>query len=350
MGKKHRHCPSSLGWRERSPLPLGDPHIVDKQSDFHGFSRCSTCSRDPSCLVTFSAASSLARRAARFSDLPGMTVVQSNRDDATIRGFGAEWSTFDQSELKDEEYWKIFDGYFQIFPFDALPADAEGFDLGCGSGRWAVGVAPRVAKLHCVDASPLAIEVARKNLSELTNIDFHVAGVDDFPIDDGSQDFGYSLGVLHHVPNPVTALGACVRKLKRGSPFLVYLYYRFDNRPWWFRLLWVITDGLRRLISRMPFPLRRIVTDIIAATVYWPFARVARRLQRRGRDVSNVPLSAYRYRSFYTMRTDALDRFGTRLEHRFTRPEIRQMMETAGLTDIVFSDLEPFWVACGRRA
>ena len=51
----------------------------------------------------------------------------------------------------------------------------------------------------------------------------------------------------------------------------------------------------------------------------------------------------------YTMRTDALDRFGTRLEHRFTRAEIQEMMEAAGLKDIVFSEREPFWVACGVR-
>ena len=47
--------------------------------------------------------------------------------------------------------------------------------------------------------------------------------------------------------------------------------------------------------------------------------------------VDNMPLSAYRERSFYVMRTDALDRFGTRLEQRFTREQIRSMMHEAGL-------------------
>jgi hypothetical protein len=50
------------------------------------------------------------------------------------------------------------------------------------------------------------------------------------------------------------------------------------------------------------------------------------------------------------MRTDALDRFGTRLEQRFTRTEIRGIMEAAGLVDIRFSDAPPFWCAVGRRA
>jgi hypothetical protein len=49
------------------------------------------------------------------------------------------------------------------------------------------------------------------------------------------------------------------------------------------------------------------------------------------------------------LRTDALDRFGTPLEQRFSKAEIDSMMRQAGLVDIRFSDREPFWVACGRR-
>jgi hypothetical protein len=62
-----------------------------------------------------------------------------------------------------------------------------------------------------------------------------------------------------------------------------------------------------------------------------------------------VPLSNYRNKSFYSMRTDALDRLGTRLEHRFTQAEIRRMMEAAGLDDIRFSPTVPFWCAVGIK-
>jgi hypothetical protein len=47
------------------------------------------------------------------------------------------------------------------------------------------------------------------------------------------------------------------------------------------------------------------------------------------------------------MRTDALDRFGTRLEQRFTRVEIKKTMEFAGLVNIKFSEEIPFWCAVG---
>ena len=81
-----------------------------------------------------------------------------------------------------------------------------------------------------------------------------------------------------------------------------------------------------------------------------PLARLGRLLDRRGVDVERVPLSYYRDRSFYTMRTDAYDRFGTRLEQRFTADQIRSMMAAAGLRDVVVSPGVPYWCAVGRRA
>lgn len=274
---------------------------------------------------------------------------RSNIDLATVEGFGAEWSAFDQSGLKDREYDSTFDTYFLIFPFADLPADAEGFDLGCGSGRWAARVVERVGTLHCIDPSAQALDVARRRLGDQPKARFYLAAADSIPLDDASQDFGYSLGVLHHIPDTRRALADCVRKLKPGAPFLVYLYYKLDGRPAWFRALWRATDVVRRGISRLPFPIRKAVTNSIAATVYWPLVRTARLGERLGLDVSNLPLSAYRHNSFYTLRTDALERFGTRLEQRFSKPEIEAMMRDAGLADIRFSDRPPFWVACGTR-
>jgi ubiquinone/menaquinone biosynthesis C-methylase UbiE len=271
-----------------------------------------------------------------------------NIDPKTVEGFGEEWAAFDQFELDAEEQRKLFDGYFSIFPFAHL-ASGEGFDLGCGSGRWAALVAPRVGKLHCIDASFKALEVARRRLAGVGNVEFHHASVEQIPLADGSQDFGYAVGVLHHIPDTQAAMDCCVRKLRQGGAFLVYLYYSFDNRPWWYRLLWKGSDLLRLGISRLPFGIRRAVTTGLAATVYYPLARTARALERRGVDVENFPLSPYRGRSFYSMKTDALDRFGTRLEQRFSKIEIREMMERAGLRDIVFGDAG-HWVACGWKA
>lgn len=271
-----------------------------------------------------------------------------NVDQQTVSGFGDEWTRFDQRGLSTEEHEKIFGQYFELFPWDAVGRDAVGFDAGCGSGRWARLVAPRVGKLHCVDASEEALAVAKRNLADAPNVAFSHTSIAEMPFADGSMDFGYSLGVLHHMPDTPAAVRACVRKLKIGAPFLLYLYYAFDNRPAWFRSLWKASDSVRRVVSNMPHSMRYAASQALAVSVYWPLARSAKALEALGARVDNLPLSAYRDRSLYVMRTDALDRFGTRLEQRFTREEIRGMLEAAGVGDVRFSS-QVFWCAVGRR-
>jgi len=273
-----------------------------------------------------------------------------NSDAKTVESFGDEWTRFDQSGLGDDELRAIFSDYFRIFPWEALPPRPVGFDMGCGSGRWAKFVLPRVGRLTCVDASEAAIKVARGSLAGFDNAAFLVSEANATPIEKASQDFGYSLGVLHHIPDTASALSACVELLKPGAPFLVYLYYAFDNRPLWFRALWRASDLLRGVISRLPPALKRGVTDAIAALAYWPLARLCALGEKLGLNMSGVPLYYYRHSSFYTMRTDSRDRFGTPLERRFTRSDIQQMMEHAGLERVSFSDQQPYWCAVGFRA
>ncbi len=273
-----------------------------------------------------------------------------NLDRRTVDGFGAEWSRFDQTGLSDRELDLQFNEYFDIFPWRSLPPEAIGFDAGCGSGRWARRVAARVGHLHCIDASPEAAAVARANLAAHENSSVEVASIDALPFEDSSMDFGYSLGVLHHLPDPERGLRSCVAKLKPGAPMLVYLYYALDHRPAWFRGIWRAAEAARRLLCRLPIPVKVISTTAIAAFVYWPLARTAWIAARMGIDADRFLLGAYRHRSFYSMRTDALDRFGTPVEHRFRREEVAAMMERAELRQIVFSDHAPYWCAVGRRS
>ena len=274
--------------------------------------------------------------------------MTTNFDTQVVEGFGDEWSRFDQSGLTDAELRNLFDNYFNIFPWERLTADAVGFDLGCGSGRWARIVAPRVGKLYLFDPSDDALEVAKHNLRDADNCQFQVAGAENIPLANESCDFAYSLGVLHHIPDTESGLRACVEKLRPGAPFLVYLYYSFDDRPRWFRIVWKTSDVIRRVICRLPHSLRYAISQILAAIVYFPLARTACALEKLGVNVAHFPLTQYRNNSFYVMRNDALDRFGTRLEQRFSKVEIQEMMERSGLEKIAFSTTS-FWTAVGYK-
>lgn len=272
-----------------------------------------------------------------------------NVDVWTVDGFGGQWSTFDHATFDETELRRCFDLYFKIFPWNELPKNAVGFDAGCGTGRWARLVAPRVGKLNCVDASPRALAVAQRNLSELGNCEFHNASLANMPLPDDSMDFGYSLGVLHHIPSAAAGLEAICRKLKPGAPLLLYIYYALENRTPLFRAVFHVSEALRRRTSIMPYRIRLGISQIMAGAVYWPMARLARVLEALGVDVKELPLSGYRSRSFYVMRTDAMDRFGTKLIHRYTREQIHEMMAQSGLERIEFQEGFPYWVAVGRK-
>jgi SAM-dependent methyltransferase len=266
-----------------------------------------------------------------------------------VKGFGEEWSRFTNQALSDHELREMFELYATVFPWLDLPENAVGFDAGCGSGRWATFFAPRVGLLHCIDASDAALEIARRTLAEHTNVVFHHQDICELGLPVGSCDFGYSLGVLHHIPDTELATAACVQKLKPGAPFLVYLYYDLENRGRLQRLLLAVVTTVRYVVARLPRRLRLLVADVIGALVYWPLARFARLLEKVGKDPSWVPLFQYRRRSFYVMRNDALDRFGTRLEKRYSRDDVRVLLETAGLENVVFAEGPPWWVAVGWR-
>jgi len=271
-----------------------------------------------------------------------------NLDTKTIESFGDEWTQFDQSDLSNKEAYEIFKNYFSIFPLSKLSKTSEGFDMGCGSGRWAKFIAPKVGLLHCIDPSK-SIKIAKKKLRKFDNIKYHQKSLDSSGLKKESQDFGYSLGVLHHVPKTESAIVSCVKLLKPGAPFLLYIYYSFDNRPIWFKYLWNLSNFIRFFISKLPKFLKFLICDVIALIVYYPFARFVLLSEKFDLMFKNFPLHFYRSKSFYSMRTDARDRFGTPLEKRFSKKEIHKMMQISGLEKIMFRKNAPFWTAIGYK-
>ncbi|MEM9194753.1 MAG: class I SAM-dependent methyltransferase [Myxococcota bacterium] len=203
-------------------------------------------------------------------------------------------------------------------------------------------------ELHCIDASPEALAVAEKNLHAFGNCSFHAASVAALPLADDSMDFGFLLGVLHHTPDPEAGMRACVQELKPGAPFLGYMQYDLDNRGLLYRAAYLGGELIWYSGAQPPPRLRVPASRGLALGLYWPLARAAALAERRGVDVSQWPLSAYRDKDFYTMRADTLDRF-TRVVDRYRRGELEAMMKRSGLGDIRFRPEEPYWCAVGSK-
>ena len=258
-----------------------------------------------------------------------------NIDTNLVADFGSEWSKFDNNILSKDELKAIWQDYFSVFPWELVSRESSvGADIGCGTGRWAEFVLPRVKTLHLLDPSFQALNIAKYKLENFKNALFSNNGVESLPFKDNSLDFAYSLGVLHHVPDINVAFTDISKKLKKGAPFLIYLYYSMENKPKWFILLWKITDYMRRIITKLPYKLRFLISQIIALVLYLPIILLGRALKLCKLLPNNWPLEYYMDKSFYIIRNDALDRFATSLENRYSREEIKQLFLNSGFDDI----------------
>ena len=264
----------------------------------------------------------------------------------TVKAFGEEWQYFSKT-LK--EYEQIAQEYFDLLS----PQDFSGtvLDAGCGMGRWAYQAAGRSQVLLAVDLSS-AVEVARKTLEGTSNAHVIQADLHRLPFKRETFDLIYSLGVLHHLPDPANGLRCLARHLKPHGSLLTYFYYALDNRPRHFHVILPGVTALRLLVCRLPYRVGRWACFLIASMIYWPLIQCGNLLAALGfaKAARQVPLyEFYSGKSFHILFNDSVDRFATSVEFRFSRDQIRGMFSKAGLDEVVFSDTAPFWKALGCR-
>ena len=272
-----------------------------------------------------------------------------NIDRKTVSSFGEEWSKFNAFSEAEIESQAIH--YFDIIPPGLLTKSTVLADFGCGSGKFSKYMSRKAGTVYSIDPSK-AILVADEMLAGTGNVVLCQASISDLPFEDQYFDFGMSIGVLHHIPDSAQAMKDCVQKIKVGGHFLTYIYYSFDNRGWTFKAIWKMSEIVRRIVSSLPPKLKLFASDVLALVVYMPLILFSRFLKVVGVAPSiwkKIPLSVYVDKSFFIIRNDCLDRFGTPLEKRFSKNEIRTMMSNAGLGEILFSDQPGYWHAIGKR-
>ena len=272
-----------------------------------------------------------------------------NIDQTTVDSFGDEWQAFHGFE--EDEMMRLGDEYFDIITPAMLNENTSVLEVGCGSGRFLKYVSTKAGTIVGVDPSH-AIFAADDLLGKNEKVVLVKASANDLPFSNESFDFVYSIGVLHHIPDTFKAMQACVDKVKKGGYFFTYLYYDLDGRGILFRSMYKFSNFFRLGICKLPQKPKRVVCDVLAVTVYMPFILGNRFLKKLGvgkKIRSKIPLYGYENKSFYIIRNDSLDRFGTPLEQRFTKTQIEQMMRQAGLEDITFSNNIPFWHVVGKK-
>ncbi len=272
-----------------------------------------------------------------------------NIDAEVVQSFGDEWLKF--HDFSDEIIKECAEEYFDILDETILNKNSYALDVGCGTGRWTKYLSSKAGFIEAVDPSN-AIIAADKLLGKIDNVRLTKASTETLPFEDETFDFAMSIGVLHHIPDTQQAMKDCVKKVKTGGHFYCYLYYNLEGQNPLFKALFWLSDLIRKVVCRLPARLKRFVCDGLAIVIYMPLVLWVRFLVLIGlRPLARkMPLSAYNNKSFFIIRNDALDRFGTKLEQRFSKKEVETMMRNCGLENIVISPGVPYYHAVGKKS
>ena len=144
-----------------------------------------------------------------------------NIDQHTVSSFGEEWNSFHGFTEKDIQ--ALGEQYFDIVSPGMLNENSHIIDIGCGSGRFIKYIQTKYPYQSITGIDPSsAILAADSLIGADEKITLIQAAADNIPLPDEHFDFGYSLGVLHHIPDTTKALNDCVKK---KVPVFFYLLY-----------------------------------------------------------------------------------------------------------------------------
>lgn len=271
-----------------------------------------------------------------------------NIDDAVVKSFGEEWLKFQY--FSDEMIETCGREYFDIVSDAIVNKNTYMMDIGCGTGRWTKYFTDKAGFIEAIDPSN-SIFAADNLLRDKENVRLTKAAIESIPFDDEIFDFVMSVGVLHHTPDPQKAMTDCVKKLKKGGYFYCYLYHNLESKDSFSKFLFWCGELVRKVVCRLPMRAKSIVCDLLAVMVYLPMILLVRLMILTGfkKSALKLPLAAYHNKSFFIIRNDSLDKFGTHLESRYSKVEMEMMMQKSGLSDIRVSDGIPYYHAIGRK-
>ena len=273
-------------------------------------------------------------------DAPNAEAIRRTRE-----SFGYQWTVFSEMVVD------FRDNFLQyIAPLDErfFPGK-RGLDLGCGFGRHIYNAAKFGAEMVGVDISE-AIESTRVNTEGMPNVHLVQANVYNMPFAPGVFDFAYSIGVLHHLPEPEKAFQCIVRLVKPGGAVFIWVY---SNRR---RFVNFVLESVRAVTTRSPKPVQQGLSLVAASIDYVGFIRpyrIAARLPIIGpvaRRFGLPRLKVYGEYPFQVVYADWFDRLAAPIRFYYDGDAMQGWLARAALSHTVISPTGLFgWRAYGER-
>jgi SAM-dependent methyltransferase len=260
----------------------------------------------------------------------------------TADAFGWEWQEFRRLHAEGRYREQFLDWIYPIAPEQF--AGKVVLDAGCGMGRFAIVSAEFGARdVLAIDLSQ-AVEAAADNARTYPNVHVIQADIYQLPLarrsadgrGDPVVDFAYSIGVLHHLPDPEGGFAAISQHLKPGGTMFGWVYGR-ENNEWIIR----VVNPIREYISsRLPRPILYALSlgialplQVVLKLLYGPLTPAGLR--------AVLPYHAYlSWLAGYGIRHNhhvIFDHLVAPTAYYIPRGDFTAWFERAGLTDITLS-------------
>lgn len=164
--------------------------------------------------------------------------------------FGYQWNKWSRVQFESENVGRPMQGHTtrmweRIAGMDSSLSGQTVLDIGCGPGRFIEVARGKGARVIGIDYSS-AVEAAAGNFRDDRDVCICQADALNLPLKDGAVDGAFTIGVLHHTPNPQKGVEEAARVLKPGGWFAMSVYGRggyYDCAAvkFWrrvFKLLW----------------------------------------------------------------------------------------------------------------
>jgi SAM-dependent methyltransferase len=262
------------------------------------------------------------------------------RKKATMNRFGYEWLHFPDYNCDNFE------------PFTApLPSGffkgKLGLDIGCGAGRHALQASQRGAEIIAIDLSQ-AVDAAQHNYCLNKRVHVVQADIYNLPIKTGIFDFIYSLGVLHHLPEPENGYRDLIPFLKEGGALFIWLYaYSFRK---------IILEILRAAAQKMSNHNIRRMAFLCNLIDYGIFINIFRFTQKvpllRKWTEKYAPLRVAEYakHGYRISYTDWFDRLSAPITNYYKENEMKLWLNRSRLCNTrLLPEGDSWWWLYGER-
>jgi SAM-dependent methyltransferase len=242
--------------------------------------------------------------------------------DRTIRDFGRQWVTYTENVGYYGSAELLKDIFEPLLPVEQVRG-ASVAEIGSGAGRIVnMLVEAGAARVYAVEPSKGA-ETVKQNTSRHDRVEILNVRGDQLP--PLNLDLVVSIGVIHHIPDPVPVMDAAYAALRPGGRVFLWLYGREGNE-----LYLSIVEPLRIITRRLPHVLLVLVASALnlCADIYLWLAR------RTALPMRNYLINVFGRFDRKTRYLAVYDQLNPNYAKYYTRDEAIQLLSRAGFTDV----------------